>query len=780
MRRFVGHVDVIDRVLAAVGALVVALTAVVYAVAGHKVVAIVPAVAGLCVALAIFAIKLLAERARHRARWADLFDPTPPPRLAEAQQNETFYEIGVGAEPAEALSRIENCPRHAPYVVRDVDAGLRPVLLAAIDQPGTWLIILSGDPGAGRSRTLLEAAASAAGAATLLVPRDLAALNRLPSVTPLEDGPCVIWLDDIEDWAHDVRDGVNRRWLNALSRWNRPVVVLAAEGRRDARTDQTHTGQSEAVSTLVATAHWHESLGTGLTRAELARARTSLGTAAATALEAESIGGFLTPRFRLIRRVEAAPSALHSAFVHAAIDLVRTGIAGYVTAQVLYGLCRFYVQYEPSDDELRHALQWATDPAYANKALVEATMNGAEYRYRAQLNLADYYARRGDPVPAALWERIINHYKLADQELLAVSAAADAVGETLWARMAAEKSAAAGSINGTFQLAKLVEKSDPTRAVRLYDGVSRHHGELAARAAIRLAELHATDHAQALNFYQRAIDTDDPELAPRAAIALGALIGRTDVRAAEHAYRFAIQSGHVEYAPEAEYHRGELLASSDPDRARLAFRRAQESNHPVWSVAADAALGEADTTRVGNPIVARARATRSAVALVVITVCVLVITVVVLISRGSDAHRQLSHSTSSVPQSKSPASPVPHSFAGLPNPTSRDSRGYNIGRGCSDDPQAPSLPGCSDAPTIPQGHVRKDCPSTIVVDASTTTCHLGDALRAAFVRDGMVTARSLNTGRDYTFLCLTGGTGTSGETICEATGRHGELLYARW
>ncbi len=47
--------------------------------------------------------------------------------------------------------------------------------------------------------------------------------------------------------------------------------------------------------------------------------------------------------------------------------------------------------------------------------------------------------------------------------------------------------------------------------------------------------------------------------------------------------------------------------------------------------------------------------------------------------------------------------------------TGRDAGGYNIGRGCSDDPGS-SLPGCRDAPTMPRGGTKGTCAGGITIE----------------------------------------------------------------
>jgi serine/threonine-protein kinase len=151
------------------------------------------------------------------------------------------------------------------------------------------------------------------------------------------------------------------------------------------------------------------------------------------------------------------------------------------------------------------------------------------------------------------------------------------------------------------------------------------------------------------------------------------------------------------------------------------------------------------------------------------------------------------HRTTTTPSSRAPTSTPttpgapPVSPAPAPAPstapgnssaqTGRDSAGYNIGPGCSDDP-ASSLPGCPDSPSIPAGDLPRSCPNGLTVDLQTTTCGLAESVYANYISDGPVTGYNRR-GRTYEFICQTGGPGTTGFTIClsQAGSRQ---LYVRW
>jgi hypothetical protein len=116
--------------------------------------------------------------------------------------------------------------------------------------------------------------------------------------------------------------------------------------------------------------------------------------------------------------------------------------------------------------------------------------------------------------------------------------------------------------------------------------------------------------------------------------------------------------------------------------------------------------------------------------------------------------------------------------ATAPDVTGQDASGYDTGPGCSDNPST-ALPGCSDSPSTPHGDPSRSCSSGITVDAQTTTCGLAQNVYAAYFGDGQVTATSPKTGQTFVFSCQTGGTGTTGYTICQADD-NGTPLYLRW
>ena len=101
---------------------------------------------------------------------------------------------------------------------------------------------------------------------------------------------------------------------------------------------------------------------------------------------------------------------------------------------------------------------------------------------------------------------------------------------------------------------------------------------------ILLAQRGDNDGARAA--YQRAIDSGDGEMAPRAALALGTMAAQDgDAAAARAALQKAIDSGHPEAMPWAAYNLGVLLAGQDdfelPRRHSSSLPRAATQRQPA-------------------------------------------------------------------------------------------------------------------------------------------------------------------------------------------------------
>jgi hypothetical protein len=202
----------------------------------------------------------------------------------------------------------------------------------------------------------------------------------------------------------------------------------------------------------------------------------------------------------------------------------------------------------------------------------------------------------------------------------------------------------------------------------------------------------------------------------------------------------------------------------------------------------------------GAPPPAQPRVSMTAFAIIGTALFVLIlggaIALIVSNSGGGDAHVGGITSVTVTAETSAPSTPtspgaVPTATATPSTPsipqggassalvvTGQDASGYHTGTGCSDNPNS-SLPGCNDSPSTPNGDPEGSCPNGITVDSQSTTCSLAENVYSAYRTDGSVTAFSPKNGTNYTFICATGGPGTTAFTICQSRAGNAPL-YLRW
>jgi hypothetical protein len=171
------------------------------------------------------------------------------PRLDELSP----YDLGVDPESGEARAAAGGA-EHAPYIARECDPPIRATLVAAPARDGPSLIVLEGEPLAGKSRTLFEAASGTLGNAPVLAPRDagsLAARIELAELPELpEDGAVLLWLDDLELFV-SLERGLNIEAMHSFEAWHRPVIVLATYGGKGQRLLGSTMQAGDAVNQLL-------------------------------------------------------------------------------------------------------------------------------------------------------------------------------------------------------------------------------------------------------------------------------------------------------------------------------------------------------------------------------------------------------------------------------------------------------------------------------------------------------------------------------------------------
>lgn len=180
--------------------------------------------------------KALQEKAAAKAETTARFDEAlacfPPPRVREANA----YDLGsIPSRPGTG----ETAP--PPYVARDVDAKLVDALERAS------LVVVSGEAGAGKSRSALQALTHVRPDARLLVPEGGAALGRLLSLDLSllpgdgDDDGAVLWLDGLDRYLPDLQVDA----IDAAHHLGIPVVAtIRTQTLRDLLSASTEEGRA--------------------------------------------------------------------------------------------------------------------------------------------------------------------------------------------------------------------------------------------------------------------------------------------------------------------------------------------------------------------------------------------------------------------------------------------------------------------------------------------------------------------------------------------------------
>lgn len=215
-----------------------------------------PAIYGLVIA-AVFLAGLARERQRVRRRQNDtaarlhrLLVIWPPRPLRDLDR------LWLGTFPAR-----RDVDPAAPYVERDGDEQLRAALRAGA------VVLVCGPPRAGKSRTAVEATASALSEAQVIAPRGPDALSELLSFEPPLDlgaGERIVWLDDLERYA-EILDACTLDELQALGAPRRAEADLRPVPRHAPPPPAT-------VIATVRAGDWDALLTAGGVRGETARA----------------------------------------------------------------------------------------------------------------------------------------------------------------------------------------------------------------------------------------------------------------------------------------------------------------------------------------------------------------------------------------------------------------------------------------------------------------------------------------------------------------------------
>jgi hypothetical protein len=303
------------------------------------------------------------------------------------------------------------------YVCRDADlepdTGLRAVLSASIAQPDppVRLVVVGGEPAAGKTRSAVEAMRAELSDWRLLIPRDVAELRRYSTLPRT-----VVWLDEIQRLLGEPGGVAEIERLLALA--DGPTVLLATLS-----DDQRDSLRGGAWVLLDQRARWVR-LTRDLADSELARAKelddpwiaeaveqTEHGSGIAEWLAA---GPLLQRRLELARVSTDAVEQAGAALVDGAIQCVRVGYDTPLPLPLLaeaHGLYyRLPLRFKGLDDDqipqLDDVMRWARQPVVGTIGLLrQRLLRGDE----VAPYLVGHSQVAADPIDPRLWPILLRH-----------------------------------------------------------------------------------------------------------------------------------------------------------------------------------------------------------------------------------------------------------------------------------------------------------------------------------------------------------------------------------
>ncbi|MFI8238784.1 tetratricopeptide repeat protein [Streptomyces sp. NPDC085866] len=303
--------------------------------------------------------------------------------------------LAHGVRPAR---RTKGLPQLPPYVERDMDGAVG----SAVAEGG--LVVVLGEPFAGKSRTALAALATVLPTARVYAPARHADLRGLPDLLRGRPDRCVLWLDDLD--GHLGGGGLEPRLLARLT--GQGVVVLATL-REDAYDEhrQTSRGRVLDLAQLVelprdwSRAERGRAEGAGDPR--LAQAARRSGPEGAAAYLA--VAPLLWDEWRRARRPDRHPRG--HALVRAAMDLARCGLRGPLPQELLVEVHETHEVPAGLDREsVEEAFAWAVEERFGVLPLLR---RGGPRVWEVAACLVDMAEEDGGlpPVSGALWHRAV-------------------------------------------------------------------------------------------------------------------------------------------------------------------------------------------------------------------------------------------------------------------------------------------------------------------------------------------------------------------------------------
>ncbi|WP_051823453.1 tetratricopeptide repeat protein [Streptomyces sp. NRRL S-1448] len=416
--------------------------------------------------------------------------------------------VALGVRPTH---RIPGLPALPPYVLRDRDDALIAAVTRAREAGG--LVLVLGEPFAGKSRTALEAMAQGLAGFRVFAPARGADLRGLPALLQGRPGRYVLWLDDLDGHLGDAAGGGGGGGLEPrlLSQLTALGVTVLATMREDAYDEHRHAphGRVLDLATVVELARErspaerarlaHRAGRAGDPR--LVDALCSSGPEGAAAYL--TLGPLLWDEWWRARRADRHPRG--HALVRAALDLARCGLHGPLPMDLLTKVHEGYPDVTGMDREpLADAREWATERRHG---LLRFLVRGTGDTWRVAPFLLEAAERHETlpPVDGRIW-----------RYALAVARTDDTY----------DYPAIAATAREAFR-----------RAAEAGDSAALHHLGLVAESL--------GERAEAEEWFRRAANAGRPESAGR----LGRILAdRGEGKAAEPYLELAAESGDAEAA----------------------------------------------------------------------------------------------------------------------------------------------------------------------------------------------------------------------------------------
>jgi TPR repeat protein len=426
-----------------------------------------------------------------------------------------------------------------PYIARDVE----DVVVDRLRLERR--VLIAGPAMLGKTRLALSAAKTAFGDYAFHKPVDGKAVrDLLGGGAKLER--VLLWLDDLERFtdtgliAHDLQ-----RLLDT------GTVIVVATIRASEYAKLQPTGEEIKPPGWEAAAWFNNPIWLKTwSEAELDRlTRNTLDQSLIAEARKYGLSGYLggAPLVDRQLAIGETQNPIGHALVQVAVDWGRVGMTQPISTPTIATLLPYYatLKHRTSlEEQVKMGLDWATQPLSHTVTLLAEEAGGL----RATDLVMDRLANSTRPVPVKLWKLALE--AATPSESMAIGYRAYDLKETLVAREAWEKAAAAGDTSAMFNLGNL------------------HANRLDPR-----------DLDQARRWYQRAAESGDAA----AMFNLGNLLVNRhhppELEEARGWYQRAAEAGHIA----AMFNLGYLLASRldppDLDQARRWYQRAAKAGH---------------------------------------------------------------------------------------------------------------------------------------------------------------------------------------------------------